>query len=104
MDFNPKTHRKNSKHSVLKIQVLDIRNKYNERMPKMDISVKAKLRATCINNGEKYSKTYSAQKYRKSINPATFPNEKLLNAVISEVLGQMFTDQVLLTCLTYEAI
>jgi len=99
LGFIPKINRRNPSHS-LKIDILDIRSKYSERVPQMDIRVKSKLRATCINKDKKYSNTYSASKNRKGITPATFPNENLLNANLSEILGQLFTDQALLSCLT----
>ena len=65
----------------------------------MNVRVKTNLRATCDNNGRKYSNIYTAKKSRTGITPATFPNENLLNATLSEILGEMFTDQALLTCL-----
>ena len=65
----------------------------------MDVRVNSKIQATCKNNGKQYSKTFSAQKNRKGITPATFPNENLLNAALSETLGRMFTDQALIACL-----
>ena len=68
-------------------------------MLRMDIRINIKLRATCSSSIRKYSKTYSAQKYRKNITPATFPNENLINATLSEVLGQILKDQALLDCL-----
>tara|TARA_Y100001934_G_scaffold218681_1_gene259993 strand:+ start:529 stop:1143 length:615 start_codon:yes stop_codon:yes gene_type:complete len=98
LGFNPKIHRKYPNH-FLNVQILDIKSKYNEKLPRMDIRVKAKLRATCRNNGKKYSKIYSAQKNHSDITPATFPNENLINAALSEILGRMFTDQALIACL-----
>ena len=99
LDFQPKIHRKNLNQS-LKVRILDIRSYYIERFPKMDVRVNSKIQATCKNNGKQYSKTFSAQKNRKDITPATFPNENLLNAALSEILGRMFTDQALIACLT----
>jgi uncharacterized lipoprotein YajG len=98
LGFLPKVHRRNPDHS-LKVDILYIKSKYSERVPRMDIKVQAKLRATCNNNGKKYSKTYSAHKKRTGITPATFPNENLLNANLSEILAQIFTDKALLSCL-----
>ena len=65
----------------------------------MDVRVNSKIQATCKNNGKKYSKTFSAQKNGKGITPATFPNESLLNAALSEILLQILTDEALLVCL-----
>jgi len=39
------------------------------------------------------------KKKRKNITPVSFPNENLINAVISEILGQILTDQDLIVCL-----
>lgn len=99
LGFIPKTHRKNPSHS-LKVQILNIKSKYSEKIPRMNIVVQAQLRATCQNNGQKYSNTYSSKKSRKGITPATFPNENLLNANLSEILRRMLTDENLISCLT----
>jgi len=98
LGFIPQVNRKNPNHS-LKIDILEIRSKYSEKVPRMDVWVKAKLRATCNNKGKKYSNIYSSKKNRRGITPATFPNENLLNANLSEILGQLFTDPALLACL-----
>ena len=98
LDFNPKIHRRNPDES-LKVRILDIRSYYNERFPRMDVRVKAKMQATCKNNDKNVFKTFSAQKSRKGITPATFPNENLLNATLSGILRQILTDEALLTCL-----
>jgi len=98
LDFNPKVHRRNPNH-YLKVNILDIRSKYSEQMLGMDVRIKARLHANCKNNHKTYSKIYSAQKNRRGITLATFPNENLLNAVLSKIMGQMFSDQALLSCL-----
>ena len=98
LDFIPKIHRRNPDQS-LNVRILDIKSYYSERFPRMDVRVKSKIQATCKNNGKQYSKTFSAQKNRKGITPATFPNENLLNAALSEILRQILTDGALLVCL-----
>ena len=98
LDFIPKIHRRNPDQS-LNVRILNIRSYYSERLPRMDVRINSKIQATCKNNGKQYSKTFSAQKNRKGITPATFPNENLLNAALSEILGRMFTDQALIACL-----
>lgn len=98
LGFIPKVHRRNSNHS-LKVQILNIKSKYSEKVPRMNIRVQARLRAICSNNGKKYSKTYSSKKNRIGITPAAFPNENLLNANLSELLRKIFTDENLLSCL-----
>ena len=97
LGFIPKVHTKDRSHS-LKVDILNIKSKYTVS-PRMNVRVKANLRATCNNNGRKYSHIYSAKKSRTGITPATFPNENLLNASLSELLGEMFSDQALLSCL-----
>jgi uncharacterized lipoprotein YajG len=97
LGFIPKVRTRDSNHS-LKVDILNIKSKYTVS-PRMNVRVKTNLRATCNNNGRKYSHLYSAKKGRIGITPATFPNENLLNACLSELLGEMFTDQALLSCL-----
>ena len=98
LDFIPKIHRRNPDQS-LNVRILDIRSYYSERFPRMDVRVNSKIQATCKNNGKQYSKTFSFKKNRKGITPATFPNENLLNAALSEILRQILTDGALLVCL-----
>jgi uncharacterized lipoprotein YajG len=97
LGFIPKTRTRNTNHS-LKIDILNIKSIYTVTSL-MDVRVKTNLRATCNNNGQKYSNLYSAKKSRIGITPATFPNENLLNASLSELLGKMFRDKALLSCL-----
>jgi len=97
LGFIPKVYTRDPNHS-LKIDILNIKSKYTVS-PRMNVRVKTNLRATCNNNGRKYSNLYSAKKSRIGITPATFPNEKLLNASLSELLGILFSDQALLSCL-----
>ena len=97
MGFIPKVRTRASKTS-LKVDILNIKSKYTVS-PRMNVRVKTNLRATCNNDGRKYSNLYSAKKSRIGITPATFPNENLLNASLSELLGEMFSDQALLSCL-----
>jgi len=97
LGFIPKIHRRNPNHS-LKVYVLNIKSKYSVS-PRMNVRVKSSLRATCYNKGRKFSKIYSAKKSRIGITPATFPNENLINAGLSEILGEMLTDRALLSCL-----
>jgi uncharacterized lipoprotein YajG len=97
LGFIPKGRTRNPNHS-LKVDILNIKSKYKVSS-RMNVRVKTSLRATCHNNGRKYSKLYSARKSRIGITPATFPNENLLNASLSELLGEMFRDKALLSCL-----
>ena len=65
----------------------------------MNVRIKANLRATCNNIDQKYSSLHSAKKNSIGITPATFPNENMLNASLSELLGKLFTNQAILFCL-----
>ncbi len=98
LGFLPRVHKRNPDHS-LKVDILSIKSMYQENILKMDIRVKTSLHASCYNKGKQYSKTFTSRKSRKGITPATFPNENLLNASLSELLGNMFKDQALLSCL-----
>jgi uncharacterized lipoprotein YajG len=98
LGFIPKVHSR-APNTSLKVEILNIKSKYTVS-PRMNVRVKTNLRATCNNNGRNYSNLYSAKKSRIGITPATFPNENLLNASLSELLGKMFRDQALLSCLT----
>jgi uncharacterized lipoprotein YajG len=97
LGFIPKARTRNPNYS-LKIDILNIKSKYT-MSSRMDVRVKTNLRATCNNNGQKYSNLYSTKKSRIGITPSTFPNENLLNASLSELLGNMFRDKALLSCL-----
>jgi uncharacterized lipoprotein YajG len=97
LGFIPKVRTRASNIS-LKVNILNIKSKYTVS-PQMNVRVKTNLRAICNNNGRKYSNRYFAKKSRIGITPATFPNENLLNATLSELLGKIFSDQSLLSCL-----
>lgn len=86
---------------TLKIEILNIKSLYHENIPQMSIKVKADVRALCRNKGNRLSKIFTARKKRSGIAPATFPNEKLLNASLSEIMGKIFSDPALLACLTH---
>jgi len=93
-NFNSKAER------VLKIEILNIKSRYQENIPRMNVRVKADVKATCHNKGKRFSKIYTSKKKRVGIAPATFPNEKLLNACLSEIMGEIFSDPALISCLS----
>jgi len=92
-NFNSKTER------VLKIEILNIKSRYQENIPRMNVQVKADVRATCQNQEKRLSKIFTSKKKRFDITPATFPNEKLLNASLSEIMGKIFSNPSLIACL-----
>jgi len=92
-NFNSKTER------VLKIEILNIKSRYQENIPRMNVQIKADVKATCQNQEKRLSKIFTSKKKRFDITPATFPNEKLLNASLSEIMGQIFSDPSLIACL-----
>ena len=92
-NFNFKTER------YLKIEILNIKSRYQENIPRMNVQIKADVKATCQNQEKRLSKIFTAKKKRFGITPATFPNEKLLNASLSEIMGKIFSDPSLIACL-----
>jgi uncharacterized lipoprotein YajG len=94
-NYNPRTER------VLKVEILNIKSRYQENIPRMSIQVKADVKVTCQNRGGSLSKKFTSRKRRSDITPTTFPNEKLLNASLSEIMGDIFSDPPLINCLTH---
>lgn len=99
LGFSPKNFTYKTDRS-LKVEILSIKSRYQEKIPTMNVQVKASVRASCQNRESRLSKSFSAKKKRSQIAPATFPNENLLNAALSEILGKMFTDPALIACLS----
>ena len=99
LGFLPKTSNSRA-NRFLKVEILQIKSLYKENIPRMSVQVKADVKATCQNHGESLSKIFTSRKKRSGINPATFPNEKLLNASLSELMGKMFSDPSLVACLS----
>ena len=100
LGFSPKNFNLNTERS-LKIEILNIKSRYKETPPKMNVQVKADIRATCQNREKRLSKSFTSRKNRSGISPASFPNESLLNASLSEIMGKIFSDPSLLACLTH---
>ena len=100
LGFIPKSFNLKSDRS-LKIYILKIKSLYQEDPPKMNVRVKADIKATCENQGKSLSKVFTITKNRSGISPASFPNESFLNESLSLVMSEIFTDPSLMTCLTY---
>ena len=100
LGFSPKNFHLKSDRS-LKIDILNIKSRYQEDPPKIKISVKAYIKATCKNQGKRLSKNFTLRKNRSGISPASFPNESFLNNSLSAIMGEIFTDPSLIACLTY---
>jgi uncharacterized lipoprotein YajG len=100
LGFMPKNLNLKSDRS-LKIEILNINSRYQEDPPKINIRVKANIKATCKNQKRKLSKNFTTSKNRFGISPASFPNESFLNDSLSEVMGKVLTDPSLMICLTY---
>lgn len=98
LGFSPKNFNAKSTRS-LKIELLSIKSRYQENPPKINIQVKADIKAICSNQGRKISKNFSSRKSRSDISPASFPNESLLNDNLSEIMGKIFSDPSILSCL-----
>ena len=84
---------------VLRVEILQLKSIYAEDIPRRGIKVDATLRAHCDNKGQTYKKVYRERLTRNPINPASFPNETLVNASLSGTLKKMFLDDRLLNCL-----
>ena len=100
LGFSPKNFNLKSNRS-LEINILDIRSLYQEDPPKMNIRVKAAIKATCKNQGKKISKNFTVRKNQSGVSPASFPNENFLNNSLSEIMGKIFTDTSLIACLPH---
>ena len=98
LGYSPKNFSSKSTRS-LEIAILNIKSRYQEKPPKINIQVKANIKAICSNQGKRISKSFSSRKYRSGISPASFPNESLINDNLSEVMGKIFSDPSILACL-----
>jgi uncharacterized lipoprotein YajG len=100
LGFSPKNF--NLKYDrYLIIEILNIKSHYQQNPPKMNIQVKADIKATCSNKGKKVSKKFSSRKNRSGISLASFPNESILNDNISEIMGEIFTNPSVISCLIH---
>ncbi|PIQ95449.1 MAG: hypothetical protein COV67_14785 [Nitrospinae bacterium CG11_big_fil_rev_8_21_14_0_20_56_8] len=86
---------------LLTIELLLIHARYEEKLPNMKVQIKTAFHAECKNQGQSYGKIYTDRKNLESTPASTFPNEKLINASLSNILLQMFSDPNLLDCLNH---
>jgi uncharacterized lipoprotein YajG len=100
LGFSPKNLNLKPGRSLI-IEILNIKSHYQQNPPKINIQVKADIKATCRNKGKKVSKKFSSRKNRSGISPASFPNENLLNDNLSEIMGRIFTDPLVISCLNH---
>jgi uncharacterized lipoprotein YajG len=100
LGFSPKNFNLKPDRS-LEIEILNIKSRYQQNPPKINIQVKADIKATCRNKGKRISKNFSSKKNRSGISPASFPNESLLNDNLSEIMGNIFTDPSVISCLIH---
>ena len=100
LGFSPKNFNLKLDRSLI-IEILNIKSRYQQNPPKINIQVKADIKATCINKEKKVSKKFSSKKNRSDISPASFPNENLLNDNLSEIMGKIFTDPSVISCLSH---
>ena len=85
---------------TLRVEIVQLKSNYEEKLPALNIRVQTALRGRCINRGKSYFKTYSYEKQLNSAPVSTFPNENLINDTLSETLKKMFEDEKLVSCLT----
>jgi len=98
MGFKPKRIEK-VPNKTFRVEIVQLKSNYEEKLPALKIRVQAALRAHCTNTKKSYSKTYSYEKQLNSVPASTFPNEKLINGTLSETLKKMFEDKELISCL-----
>ena len=98
LGYSPKNFSSKSTRS-LEIEIINIRSRYQEKPPKINIQVKADIKAICSNQDRRVAKNFSSRKNRSGISPASFPNESLLNDNLSEIMGKIFSDPSILSCL-----
>jgi len=100
LGFSPKNFNMKSKRS-LEVEILNIKSRYQENPPKINIQVKADIKVICKNQGKRTSKNFSSKKNRSGISPASFPNENLLNNNLSEIMGEIFNNPSIISCLNH---
>ena len=100
LGFSPKNFNLKLDRSLI-IEILNIKSRYQQNPPKINIQVKANIKATCSNKGKRVSKNFSSRKNRSNISPASLPNESLLNDNLSEIMGKIFTDPSVISCLNH---
>lgn len=100
LGFSPKKFSPNAERS-LRIEILNIKSRYQVKPPKMNILVKARVRAICLSREKRFSKSFTSRKSRSDVSPANFPNENLLNSSLSEIMGEIFSDPDIIDCLTH---
>ncbi len=83
----------------LRVDLLELRSAYASRTPHLGVKIRASLKVTCLTPTTGYKNIYTETKGRKPLAPGSFPNEKLVNATLSEALRKMFLDQKLMRCL-----
>ncbi len=100
LGFAPKNFTLKSERT-LELEILNIKSRYQENPPKINIQVKADIKAICNNQKKRVSKNFSSRKNRSGISPASFPNENLLNDNLSEIMGKIFSDPAIISCLSH---
>lgn len=99
MGFNAKPLEREGERT-LRIELLQLKSAYREKLPVLDVRAQAVMRARCANREIRYAATYRDRKKLNSVPPSTFPNDNLINDTLSETLRKMFIDEKLLACLS----
>lgn len=100
MGFQPKHYKHGAAERRFQVDILQVKSVYSEKIPHLGVKVRVALKATCKTRAGRYENVYRDSRSKRNIAPATFPNENLVNATISEALRKMFTDPELLDCLS----
>ncbi len=85
---------------IFKFELINIKSRYQENIPSMNIQIKADAKATCQNQGKELSRVFTTRISRSNITPTSCPNEMLLNDCLSELMGKVFNDPALIACLS----
>lgn len=96
--FQHKRHAKTVSR-LLKVEILQVKSIYIEKIPRLDVKIRTSLRATCSNKNLSYKKIYSDRQERKNLAPGNLTVEKLVNASLSNTLRKLFADSDLIDCL-----
>lgn len=99
LGFSPKNPNADIRRH-LKVEIINLISRYRGGLESLDIHVKAGVKASCTNKEIEFHKKFIAKKKRSGITPASFPNENLLNACLSEIMGKLFTHPSIIACLS----
>ncbi|QPJ65595.1 MAG: hypothetical protein G3M78_09395 [Candidatus Nitrohelix vancouverensis] len=84
----------------LQIEILRLRSQYQNKLATMNVRVQSSLRVSCRNGISSFAHTFEDQKVLSKAPVSLFPNEKLINASLSDLIRKILSDPTLLHCLS----